>query len=106
MVGEAYVIFIEAFGFELAMEDLEKLEYQPLSAVRQRNLHRVLPNNYYGVNFATELVNSYYIGSVFYPDRFSDVDIKQKADEIYEMFVGERVYDQMKEVWGDLQKVQ
>jgi len=99
------IIFLEAFGYDLSIEDLSKPEYQSLKACKSKNIYRVLPNNYYGVSFATELVNAYFIGSVLYPDQFKDVNIEMKANEIYEMFVGNPVYDDMKKEWGELQKV-
>ena len=99
------IIFLEAFGYDLSIEDLSKPEYQSLGACKSKNIYRVFPNNYYGVNFATELVNAYFIGSVLYPEQFKDVNIEKKANEIYEMFVGKPVYDDMKKEWGELQKV-
>jgi iron complex transport system substrate-binding protein len=66
--------------------------YSSLKAVKNGNVYGVLPYNFYSTNYETVLADSYYIGKVLYPDRFSDVDPKQKADEIYTKFVGKPVF--------------
>ena len=42
------------------------------------------------------LANAYYAGSVIYPERFTDVDIAEKADDILEFLLGRRYYNDMK----------
>lgn len=66
--------------------------YSGLKAVKNGNVYGVLPYNFYSTNYETVLADSYYIGKVLYPDRFADVDPKQKADEIYTKFVGKPVF--------------
>jgi iron complex transport system substrate-binding protein len=66
--------------------------YAGLKAVKNGNVYGVLPYNFYSTNYETVLADAYYIGKTMYPDRFSDIDPQQKADEIYTMFVGKPVF--------------
>jgi iron complex transport system substrate-binding protein len=69
--------------------------YQGLSAVQQGRVYGVLPYNSYTRNFDTVLANSYYIGKVLYPDAFSDIDPRDKADEIYSFLTGIPMMDRI-----------
>ncbi|MEW5919618.1 MAG: ABC transporter substrate-binding protein [Bacillota bacterium] len=99
-------IFIESFGFDLVLEDLKKPEYSTLTALKNNNLFRVFPKAQYGVNFETELVVSYFVGKMLYPERFEDVDPVQKADEIYSTFLNKPLYNELVKVWGGFEKVE
>ena len=90
---------------ELVINDLEEDKYQDLSAVKNGKLYAVLPYNFYTTNYGTLLANAYYIGKVLYPEKFEDVDVEQKADEIYEQFVGKAVYQDMNNIFGGLKKI-
>lgn len=98
-------IFLEASGFDQAMKDLQQPELQSLKAVQNENVHRILPKIWWATNYENVLINTYYIGSVIYPEQFSDIDIDQKADEIYEIFFDESVYEEMTEVHGRISPV-
>lgn len=67
--------------------------YQALSAVKKGQVYALLPYNLYATNFGSVLANAYYIGSVLYPERFRDVDIQGKADEIFSFLVGSPVFE-------------
>ncbi|MFO7876796.1 MAG: iron ABC transporter substrate-binding protein [Desulfovermiculus sp.] len=69
--------------------------YQALSAVKKGQIYALLPYNSYATNFGSVLVNAYYIGSVLYPERFQDVDIQDKADEIFSFLVGSPVFERL-----------
>lgn len=56
--------------------------YQSLSAVQKNEVYGVFPYNSYSNNFESILANAYYIGSVLYPERFSDIDPMHKAEKI------------------------
>ncbi|MFP4284122.1 MAG: iron ABC transporter substrate-binding protein [Desulfovermiculus sp.] len=66
--------------------------YQALSAVKKDRVYALLPYNLYATNFGSVLANAYYIGSVLYPERFQDVDVQDKADEIFSFLVGAPVF--------------
>lgn len=67
--------------------------YQALSAVKKGRVYALLPYNWYATNFGSVLANAYYAGSVLYPERFEDVDIQDKADEIFSFLVGAPVFE-------------
>jgi len=80
-------------GDEGAIGELKSnAAYANLQAVKNGNVHGVLPYNFYSTNYETVLADAYYVGKVLYPDRFSDIDPQQKADEIYTKFVGKPVF--------------
>ncbi|TVR89469.1 MAG: iron ABC transporter substrate-binding protein [Spirochaetaceae bacterium] len=62
--------------------------YRGMSAVQNDRVFGLLPYNSYTRNFDTVLANSYYIGTVLYPEAFSDIDPHAKADEIYTFLNG------------------
>jgi iron complex transport system substrate-binding protein len=94
------VIFIDEGGYSLTVEDLKDNSYQSIDAIKDDNIYGVLPYNYYTTNFGTVLANSYYIGSILFPDEFKDIIPEEKADDIYQKFVGKCVYEDMKALYG------
>ncbi len=99
------IIFIDEGGYKLVMKDLKSPEFKSLKAVEKGELYGLLPYNYYTTNYGTVLANTYYIGKILYPNRFEDLNSVEKADKIYKEFVGEGVYDQMKERYGGFKKI-
>jgi iron complex transport system substrate-binding protein len=93
-------ILVDRGNVSLVLDDLRRPEFGHLQAVREGRLYGVLPFNYYTCNYATVLVNAYYIGKLLYPARFADVDPTVKADEIYEVFLGKPVYESMVDAFG------
>ncbi|OPY39980.1 MAG: Periplasmic binding protein [Methanoregulaceae archaeon PtaU1.Bin066] len=71
-----------------------------LSAVKEGRVYGVLPYNFYNVNYESVLADAYFVGKILYPDRFTDIDPAQKADEIYTFFVGKPVFSQMNSQYG------
>lgn len=76
--------------------------YRSLSAVSGGNVHGVLPYNSYTTNYGSVLADAYFIGTVLYPDRFSDVRPEAKADEIYTFLVGKPLFAQLDEAFEGL----
>ena len=76
-----------------------------LRALRNGEVYGVLPYNNYAANYEAILANAWYAGKVLYPDRFSDLEVTRKADEIFEMFLGRAVYKQVSEIWGGFRKL-
>ena len=66
--------------------------YQSLSSVKNNRVYGLLPYNLYTKNFGSVLANSYFIGKLLYPDRFTDINPREKADEIYSFLVGKPVF--------------
>jgi len=74
--------------------------YQHLRAVQTGNIYGVLPYNWYTQNFGSILANAYYVGKLLYPDQFTDIDPKQKADDIYQFLVGKPIFGPLNQAFG------
>ncbi|ASJ01454.1 iron ABC transporter substrate-binding protein [Thermococcus gorgonarius] len=100
-------IFIDEGGLKLLLDDYRKNPdfYSSLKAIKNGNVYGLLPFNFYTTNIGTALADAYYIGKVLYPERFSDVDPAEKADEIYTFLVGKPVYREMAEQFGGFGKI-
>ncbi len=96
------VIFIDAGGLTLVSEDYRKKPefYNALKAFQTRRVVILHPFNFYTTNIDTALTNAWAVGKILYQDRFKDIDLEKKADEIYTFFVGRPVYEQMKQAFG------
>ncbi len=100
-------IFIDQGGFAAVAEDYQKNPdfYNALSAVKNGNLYSQLPYNYYSTNIDTAIADAYFLGKVIYPEAFEDIDPGKKADEIYVALLGEAVYGNMVEQFGEFGKL-
>nr|WP_320113830.1 ABC transporter substrate-binding protein [uncultured Desulfuromonas sp.] len=93
------VIFICAGGESLVRNDLNHPAFAALSAVRNQRLYRIIPH-YYAASPDTVLAETYYMGTILYPEAFADVDIAATADRFYRFFVGAPLYREMAELFG------
>lgn len=101
------IIFLDVAGKTVWSKDINKEALQKsLKAIRENNIYLVLPHNWYTTNYENILCNAYYIGKVLYPENFSDIDIRNKANEIYYNFLGEAVYDSMMHKFNAYKKLQ
>ena len=98
------VIFIDGGGLMLIKEDARKKPdyYRALKAVNTGQLYVLYPFNWYTTNIGTALADAYAIGKVLYGKQFDDIDLKQKADEIYTFLVGKPVYESMQHTIGPI----
>ncbi len=97
-------IFLESTGFDQAFEELQGPEFETLSAVQDNNIYRIHPKIWTNTNHETVLVNAYYIGSVIYPGQFADIDFTETADQVYTLFLGKTVLEDMIEVHGNYER--
>lgn len=102
------VIFVDASTMESdprssAIYQLQRDPvYASLSAVCRGELYCLLPYNWYTKNFGSILADAYFVGKVLYPDRFEDVEPYARADEIYLFLVGDQVFSQLRESFGNM----
>ncbi len=94
------IIFVDMGSYTAGTTSLDDPEWQDLQAFENGELYGVLPYNYHHINYGTVLANSYYVGSVLYPEEFVDIDVETKTDEIYDMLVGSPAYDHMESDLG------
>ncbi|MBN2550216.1 MAG: iron ABC transporter substrate-binding protein [Anaerolineales bacterium] len=95
-------IFIDQLGLAAVVEDYQKnpVFYESLSVVQNGKVYAQLPYNNYNTNIDTAIADAYYLGKILCPAVFADIDPEQKADEIYQAFLGKPVYNQMAEAFG------
>ncbi|MFO8235268.1 MAG: ABC transporter substrate-binding protein [Bacteroidales bacterium] len=102
LIWDPETIFLDLAGIQLIKKDIQKYEelWGNIAALKNDQIYGIHPYNWYSVNYATTLVNAWYIGSVLYPEQFEKLNIEQKADEIYYQFLGDSVYKNMKDQYG------
>lgn len=85
------VIFINPVNLSLVEEDWEKNPgfYESLSAVKQGKVYAQISYNYNGTNVELAVADAYYAGKVLYPEAFADVDMTSKAEEIFQLLLGQ-----------------
>lgn len=102
------VLFLDLSSIAFASEFNALIElkkdpaYGCLQAVRSGNVYGVMPYNWYAQNFGATLADAYYTGKILYPDRFSDICVKKKADEIFTFLVGAPVFEQIDRAFDGL----
>lgn len=98
------IIFIDGGGVTLVNQDFQKKPefYRGLKAFKDGKVYVLYPFNYYVTNIGTAIADAYAVGKILYPDRFADIELKAKADEIYTFLYGKPVYEQMKVDFGEL----
>ena len=96
------VIFIDESGVKLIKKE-EFIKY--LKAYKTHQIYGILPYNTYMTNIGTAYADTYYIGKVLCPEKFRDIDIKKKTDEIYKFLLGKPCYNSMAKFFGGLKKL-
>lgn len=102
-------LIIDGGGLSVLQEDYETNPdfYESLSAVKQGDVYLQLPFNYYGTNLEIALADAYYIGTVLYPEAFTDVDPAEKFDEICQALLGIDAYETIAETYfGGYQRLE
>ena len=98
------IIFVDGTGYGLIKEDMQKKPqfYNALKAFQNNRVYVLLPFIYYVANIGTAMADAYGAGKVLYPERFADIDLAKKADEIYTFLLGAPAYPQMVRDFGPL----
>ena len=76
-------------------DDIKSTVFSEMKAVKNGDVYATLPYNYRSTNYAIVLADAYFVGKMVYPEKFADIDPKEKADEIFTMFVGEPIFDRL-----------
>lgn len=95
-------IFCDYSGVGIVKKDIGKNRdfYEQLKAYKTKSIYQHPSSTSYYSNLEIPLVNCYYIGSVIYPENFSDVDIDKKSSEIYEFFLGDKKFGDKLKKYG------
>jgi iron complex transport system substrate-binding protein len=98
------IIFVDSGGNENIRQDYQKKPafYQGLTAFKNKKVYLLHAFNWYVTNIETVLIDAYAVGKILYPDRFKDIPLDRKADEIYTFFLGRPVFKEMEKHHGKL----
>lgn len=97
LLWDPEVIFLNPSNMYLVNEDYEKNPafYEGLSAVQAGRVYSQISYNYNSTNIEIAVADAYYAGKVLYPEAFADIDVVEKADEIFELMLGEPFYERL-----------
>ena len=103
------VIFLDPGSMDLVNDEYASNPgyYDALRAVQEGQVYSCISFNNYSTTVGYAIADAYYAGTVLFPERFADVDIAAKTDEILEFLLGEGYYDEMKAdglVFGPLER--
>ena len=104
LAADPEVIFICESGLDLVRQDFYNPVISQLRAVKDGSLYGVLPH-YYAASPDTVLAETYYMGSVLYPERFADINGATMADDWYRFFVGKPLYKEMAALFGGFKRI-
>jgi len=98
------LLFIDGGGLGTIHQDFQKKPefYRHLKAVKNRQVFLLFPYNWYVTNIDTAVADGFAAGKILYPQSFTDLDPKKKADEIYTFLLGKPVYPQLEKEFGEL----
>jgi len=100
------VIFIDISTLRLGgdINALEQLRSDPslksLNALQNNQIYGLFPTYSYNQNIEVVLANAYFIGKTIYPERFSDIDPMEKAEEISVFLNGNPSFGKLNEMFG------
>ena len=69
--------------------------FDSMKAWKNGEVYLQMAYNAYYTNFETALINAWFIGKSVYPDKFSDVDIVSKTNEVTKAFLGKELSDKI-----------
>ena len=101
------VIFIDTGGWPLVKEDFKTRKglNQLLKAYRNEQVYTLWPYNNHHTNFEVMLANAWYAGKVLFPEQFTDIQMKDKIDDIMTHFVGAPIATDLIACWGNYRDI-
>jgi iron complex transport system substrate-binding protein len=83
-------IFLDCGGVGLVKQDYTESPgfYRQLRAATDGNVYQYPSSTSYFSNVEIPLVNSYYVASILYLEQFKDLNFEEKANEIFQFFLG------------------
>ncbi|MDD4702112.1 MAG: ABC transporter substrate-binding protein, partial [Desulfovibrio sp.] len=96
------LIFIDGNGLPLIRQGLgsERSYYERISALVRGNVWLLLPHTAYFNNPEVLYINAFFMAKAAYPQRYADLDPEDMADEIFILFNGCPLYEDMVRVTG------
>lgn len=99
------VIFVSESNLDRVRSALGDPTWQNVSAIQSGEVYGLLPTRFYGNLYGSVLADTYFVGSVLYPDAFADIDPRATAERIYEELLGAPVYDELAERFGGFMRI-
>lgn len=86
------IIFLDPNNMHLVRDDYKDNAdfYHSLKAVQEGKVYTQIAYNWYTTNVEVAIADAYYAGSIIYPEQFKDVDIVEKANEIFVKMLGDK----------------
>ena len=102
LAADPPLIFIDGNGLPLIRQALgsERGYYERLSALTNGNAWLLLPHTAYFNNPEVLYINAFFMAKAAYPQRYSSLDPEALADEIFILFNGCPLYEDMARVTG------
>ena len=93
------VIFLDPGNMDLVNDEYARNPdfFNSLRAVQGGRVYTMPAFNNAGTNITFALINTWFAGTVLFPEQFADIDIADKAEEILTMFLRENTFDIMAE---------
>lgn len=97
LVWDPDIIFLDPGNMNLVNEEYNTNSsfFASLSAVQNGEVYTMPSFNNYSTNITYCLMDSYFAGIVLYPEKFSDIDMKEKGNEILQKFLGSSYFEEM-----------
>lgn len=98
-------LFLAADNLDRARADLDDPTYASVDAVEAGESYTLLPHASYHHNYGSILANATFVGKKIYPDRFEDVRVDTRADEIFEAMFGTALIDDLREAYPAFERI-
>ncbi len=97
LVWNPDILFVDSGGIDLVLKSINqnKILERNISAIKNRNMYVLYAYNNYATHYEMVLANSWYVAKKMYPEKFAHIDIKEKVNEITNMFLGKPIYDEL-----------
>ena len=97
MTWDPQVIFLDPGNLDLVTKEYQDHPeyFENLRAVQEGQVYTMPSFNNAGTNFTYAFLNAYHAGKILYPEEFEDVNLEEKAEEIFIKFLGVNLYEEM-----------
>lgn len=86
------IIFLDPNNMHLVRDDYKDNAdfYHSLKAVQDGKVYTQIAYNWYTTNVEVAIADAYYAGTIIYPEQFKDINIVEKANDIFVHMLGDK----------------
>lgn len=96
LTWDPQTMFVSAANLGRVREDIRsKTAFSEIDAIKNDAIYTILPHASYHSNYGSILANAYFVGQTVYPERFTDLSLESKTNEIFEELLGTGLYDEL-----------